>query len=261
MKDLIFPVKKVPVDGLLNTELAQASGITHAIITREKKIQAFVSEDYALITNEEIVQKFSDALTDRGLDHTMTFSAFRDARFRIDFYIPDFEKEITKGDKIGPRLFVNNSYNQTLKYGFGAGVMRLICTNGLTALVEEQMLNMLHTPAADEGLAIMKSIDMLESFMEKQEEIMEPFEELRGFKVRDLDRRLLEVTQATDFPVFLRELAKQTAVSEMKKFNVPLTDWLVYNALNFTLNHHASNLLGRKADRLDKEVLQYLLNY
>ena len=73
--------------------------------------------------------------------------------------------------------------------------------------------------------------------------------------------RIEEVIESTSFPIGLMEDAQVRAAMEQTRHKLPSTDWLIYNALNYVINHEAETLQGRKAERIDREVLDYLYNY
>ncbi len=261
MEKLFFDVKKVPMNTLVTSGLKFKSGITHGIVGKDTLIHT-CSADYGLMENRRVYDGFVEYFK----AHKMAFKAsgtnFNDARFSMDFALTDFPMEIgNREDKIFPSIRVLNSYNGTQRYSFAIRVLREVCTNGLTALVDEKAIDMLHTPQVEDGQAVEKSIALLTEFLEIYEEAAEPFIELQDFPVRDIPSRIEEVATAVKFPVGLTEYAIERALHEITDLKFAPTDWIVYNALNFQLNHHADNLVGRKADTLDKKVLDYLLTY
>lgn len=262
MKDLIFPVFKTPVEEILQGShgLSSVSGISHAIIAK-KKIVHYVSPTYALMENKVIKQSFDEALEKAGLEYEFTYQAFRNTRFRMSYRLKAYTTEVEVGDVVGLEIFINNSYDGSIKYSFGVGLIRLICENGLTVMDNDRTINRLHTPGADDGVAVAESLALLEELREDFEDLMEPFRDLTLSPVGDMEERIKEVIEDTNYPVGLTDLAIERAHLEQDEYKIPSTDWLIYQALSYPLIHHADNLLGRKRDRLDKEILQYLLKY
>jgi hypothetical protein len=261
MDELLFPVEKVKTQDLLGKDFTPVSGINHAIVGKGKIIH-FCSEGYGLVTNQSIVDGFTQHFKANGIDYQATGMNFRDSRFQMDFAMMDYPLEMdSKGDVIYPSIRVLNSYNGYQKYQFSIRILREVCTNGLTALVEEKVIDMLHTPQVNEGVAVEKSMELLTEFLSIYDDAVEPFMTLQDFGVKDIPTRIEEVIEATNFPQGLRDLATERAAIEQRDYDVPANDWLVYNSLNYQLNHNASNLVGRKATTIDKQVLQYLLNY
>lgn len=264
---LTFPVEKVEVMDLVqgSTVASTKNGITHAIVNMEKdEILSFVSEDYALIKNTDIIDAFEKFFGERDIKVEMQTWAYNDVKFKISFSLLDYIEPIQPNDLVFPQFYILNSYNRTQRYLFGMSVLRQVCGNGLTAWVQEDVINMLHTPGADDGIATKESLELIQDFLPAFEETLEPYYELveRTFlDIGDMDIRIDEVAEEVKFPVKLIEDAKFQAIAEVTKNGWEPSDWLVYNALNYQLNHNAENLLGRKSDKLDRKVLDYLMNY
>ena len=265
--EVTFPVEKVPVMDVINPSMINSvkKGITHCIIKSEtREILSFCSEDYALISNQEIIESFAKYFEERDINVEMDTWAYNDVRFKMSFKLLDHVEPIQKNDRVFPIFYVLNSYNRTQKYLFGMSVLREVCSNGLTLWVNEQKLDMLHTPGAGEGIAVGESTKLINEFLPAFEETLDPYYELteREFaSIKDLNVRMGEVVENTKFPKMLMEDAQAQALSEINKHGWTPSDWLVYNSLNFQLNHNADNLLGRKADAIDHQVLNYLMNY
>ena len=261
MEDLLFKVEKVETKSILGVDYKPASGISHAIVGKGK-ILHFCSKDYGLVPNRGIYDSFVNYFEKHKMKFEASGTAFRDSRFQMDFAMLDHPTKMdNKGDILFPSIRVLNSYNGYLRYKFAIRILRLVCSNGMTALVDEQVIDMLHTPQVEDGVAVEKSMELLHDFMGIYSDAVEPFIVLQDFPVKDIPNRIEEVIDATDFPIGLKDLAVERALKEIKDYQLESTDWLVYNALNYQLNHNADNLLGRKAARLDKQVLQYLLDY
>jgi len=257
-KELFFDVKKVPLEEI-GVKLEPKSGISHAIIT-DKEVLSFCSKDYALVTNKEIYQAFAKVLEESHIAFDFSYAAYQNSRFRMQFVIKELAREVAVGDLLAPEIKVYNSYDGHIKYQFGIGIQRLVCSNGLTVLESHKELKVLHTAGADNGQAVRKSLNLLEDFQEDFLENMEIFEDLNSFKVNP-EKRVKEVIENTRFPQYLEEAILDRIQEEIQRYAYRPTDFLVYNAMNYQLQHNAGNLIGRKADQMDKEILEYILNY
>jgi hypothetical protein len=258
MEDLLFDVEKLPVTEL-GVTLPTLSSISHAIVGNGKVLN-FCSPDYELIPNQQIVDDFREYLESEGVEYRLHYQAYGNVRFKIMFYLPGFEFNLGSEehpDLISPSIYIWNSYNGTLKYQFGVQAMRLICSNGLTAMVNLKHLKLLHTMGS--ANAVSQSLAMVKEFTKRLPEIIEPFEDLQQFPVKDVNSRIDTVIENTSYPIWLGEVAKDRAAKEIQDYGVLPTDWLIYNSLNYALNHNADHLVGRKADALDREVLEFLL--
>jgi len=253
---LTFGVEKVPLQKL-GVSLAPKSGISHAIITKNE-ILSFCSGDYSLIPNKEIIDSFTQALNDGNYRFELKWRAFNRVRFQMSFVFKTRKKTVRVGDTVAPEIRVFNSYDGSVRYGFQIGVHRLICSNGLTTLESGDKINMLHTLSAGDGEAIRRSIALIDSFRGTFEENLEIYEELASYRVNPRIR-VDEILENTHYPKNLVEIAIEQINTEAVILKAPPTDWAVYNGLNYALQN-ADNLLGRKADKLDREVLNYIYN-
>jgi hypothetical protein len=259
MDNVLFDVKKVPLIDL-GIKNPVASGINHAILGRDDRILSFCSEDYQLIPNRDIVEGFSQFFTQQRIGFTPNFRSFDGCRFKMQFALDKFKINLGTKDKpdwLTPCVYVYNSYNRTLRFQFGIEVMRLVCSNGLTISETVKSLSKLHTSHSVK--VIDECFDLIASYEAHYEEIMESYEDLKMFPVKNLSSRIKDVIDEIKFPVFLGEFAQDRAMREHIEHGLEANDWLVYNSLNYTLNHYADHLLGRKAEDLDRKVLNYLL--
>jgi len=121
----------------------------------------------------------------------------------------------------------------------------------------------MHTPKIGKETSFESVMQMTSEFLAEASDAMESYHELEGQPVKDWMDRIEEVTEATTFPVTLQEAV--VARMELELDSTPglkSTDWVVYNAFNFQLNHNTSiGAKYNKKDAMDQEVLEYLLKY
>jgi len=266
LEEVTFPVSKVAVMDIMGPAIKEVrKGITHAIVKDDsQEILAFVSEDYALVKNANIISAFQAFFGERGIATELNTSAFRDVRFKMSFALVDHVETIQDGDEVVPMFNILNSYNRSQRYQFSISVFRQICSNGLTVWVEDRAIDMLHTPGADNGIAVEESLKLIQDFIPAFEETLDPYYELADRTLPNIEAvnsRIIEVAEAVKFPALLVEDAQAQAAIEILNNKFAPSDWIAYNALNYQLNHNAANLLGRKADKLDRAVMDHLLNY
>jgi len=186
------------------------------------------------------------------------------ARFFIDFVLKDKAVIMSPKDTVFPRIQLINSYDGSIRYHFMAGYYRLICSNGL--MVPEgftKEISSMHTPKLGEETSFEKVMQMASEFLAETVEITEVYKELQDQLMTDWMMRIEEVVQETSFPVSLEEdvverMEEELALAEGANPN----DWLVYNAFNYQLNHNEELKAKQgKKDKVDQEVLEYLLKY
>jgi len=99
----------------------------------------YVSKRYAVANNREIVGRGLDALRGAGLNpDTAEFNAygFNEGRsWRFEWAWKDQTIKVPQvGDELGLRLSVSNSFDRSKKIAWALGMLRLVCSNGMTAL-------------------------------------------------------------------------------------------------------------------------------
>jgi len=265
-KPLFYPVRKVPVKGLIPLEYLPNNNIDQAIVVdypEGPRIVNFCSKSYELQTNESIVGPLFEAFAIKGLKIKMEFKIRDHAKFYIDFIATDFANSITEKDDVFPRLRVQNSYDGSLKYQGSFGLYRLVCLNGLSIPVQNATTStdkMMHTAQVLSDLLVTETLDKFEVFCEKASEFLEPFQKLRAQPIYAPEQRIMEVATETNFPKKMAEDALERLNIEMAHFGLATAnDWLIYNALNYQLNHGETRAKEHKKDKVDLEILDFLL--
>ena len=263
MAPIFMPVTKVKADTLLSGYLFNSDN-DHFIQVETPKGKRMVnncSEDYTVISNREIMVPFVDELlkTYTGMD--VQVKQRKDAQFYVDFHLPGKQFKVVKKDDIIPRMRIQNSYNGRVKYAIELGFLRLVCTNGMTVPAGfHGKIKMMHTPGAGEGLALKKSMEMLDTFIKSAPEIMAPYLKLSEQPVSNIEERIAEIIENTKFPKRQAEEVLARVNHEMALLKQPATDWLIYNGFNYQLNHNeAINTMEHKKDKIDESILLHLL--
>lgn len=267
MTDIFFPVKKVPVEEIM-PGYNHPSGINHAVIITQpdgtERVVQYCSELYTLVPNQDIVAPFEQELS-RYYEVEKKVRMSRWARFYIDFILKEKGIQIgTKEDIIFPRVTLINSYDGSVKYNFMVGFFRLICSNGMMiAEGEVKRIKSMHTPKIGAETSFEAVLGMVTDFIGLVDDTAEVYHELQDQDVDDWMNRIEEVIENTKFPQTLHEDVQHRMGLELDAHKgLEPTDWLVYNAFNYQLNHH-DDLKAKqsKKDAMDQEVLEYLLRY
>ena len=108
------------------------------------------SERYGIQNNAPLIERAEEAFNDQGLgDFEREVIVTGDGQRMRAVY--DFKNQIKpredrkKGDNMGLRLTVQNSFDRSLRVSFAMGVLRLVCTNGMTSLEREQSMTKKHS--------------------------------------------------------------------------------------------------------------------
>ena len=171
---------------------------------------------------------------------------------------------VLKKDQIFPRITMTNSYDQSRKFGFIAGLYRVVCNNGLTVPVSNQVkLISMHTQKLGLETNYDNIMGMVSEFLANSEELFVKYDDLLYQPVRNVEQRVEEVIEYTQFPRGLMEdvLAR---VNEEEKYlgATEMTDWLVYNAFNFHLNHNEGyQAKDQTKEKVNQDIFEYLTKY
>lgn len=114
------------------------------------------TEQYGVVKNADLVKMVETNLDNHPIlkkYESKKFVVKDGARFYGRYDFPDFKTELkpvgerAKGDILGLRLTVNNSYDRSSKVSISLGFVRLVCTNGMTSLTKEFSMTKRHTLA------------------------------------------------------------------------------------------------------------------
>lgn len=267
MTDIYFPVEKVAVEDIM-PGYDHPSGISHAIVATlpdgARRVLQYCSNLYSLVPNEQIIPPFEQELS-KYYKVEKNISMDRWSRFYVDFVIKEHAINIGQGkDPIFPKITLINSYDGSIKYNFMAGFFRLICTNGMMVPEGEvQKLKSMHTPRIEKLTEYGAVMEMVSEFLSVAQDTSEVYHELQEQETSDWLMRIEEVTESTSFPATLQEDVSARMGLELDEGTglIP-TDWLVYSAFNYQLNHNEGlKAKQSKKDAMDQEVLEYLLRY
>lgn len=122
-----------------------------------------VSDEYKIIQTRDIALEAEKSFMQKGLFNP-TISMWNSRYGASNFIQYDFKhiaKEVTKGDMVGLRMTLKNSYDGVSKASFTLGMLRLVCTNGLTSVQNDVFLSARHTQSSIEGFNVVQAIETM----------------------------------------------------------------------------------------------------
>ena len=150
--DYNFTVEQVP----LFDEKGRRSGFFGNQRTDNGAILGVTSERYGIQNNAPLIERAEEAFKAQGLEweeENRNIVVTGDGqRMRAVYDFPNQIKrreDRKKGDNMGLRLTVQNSFDRSLRVSFAMGVLRLVCTNGMTSLEKEQSMTKKHSSGND----------------------------------------------------------------------------------------------------------------
>lgn len=263
--EIYFPVSKQPLKDLIPGYATQTK-YSHAIVGELEtgpKILNFCSSKYELVPNEKIVRPFLDIITDKW-ETDIQISHSHNSRFYVDVILKKEGLSVGSNkkldDTIFPKLRLCNSYDGSMKFQFNLGFYRLVCTNGMVAPVgDTTQIKMLHTPSIETLTNEAFLTELVGTFSENAELVTESYQSLAHSKISDIQQRVQEVLNNTKFPKRQEEAVIDRANIE-RESGIQSTDWLIYNAFNYQLNHNDvfEDMAIDKKTKIDHQVLNYL---
>ncbi len=201
-----------------------------------------------------------EAELDAKFEYRVFYRCSDDCKFYVDYIIKTPKVAGTaQKDLIMPKLRVQHSYSGDVRYSFMFGAWRQVCSNGMGVMDEERVLATKHTKHRL-NQTLTKTIESLDDFVARFEEYVKPYKDMQREVILDVQTRLDEVIHATKFPISLREDVLERMRFEKENFGYYNTNWLLYNAMNFQLNHNFDTFSMQEHNRskLDAEIFSQL---
>jgi len=265
LSKLYQPVRKVPMADLLSG-YQHLSGLSYAMIltlaSGEERVVNYCSEDYFLVENKLIIPPFIEEVS-KFFNIEPMVKIRNETRFYVDFMIKQKELTMFKGDIVYPCIRYVNSIDGSVKYHWEMLFWRKVCSNGLMGFKNWDSVKRMHTPGLENLTDFSKVMEMTSLFLAEADVHFENYRFLQEQIVRRPDLRIEEVIDETDFPSSLQENVAFRLEEEAKQMGVTqITDWLIYNAFNFQLNHVEDyKAKEEKKAKIDSQVFLYLLTY
>lgn len=260
---LINPVRKANLGDIIPGFMSNSYNSRAIIVDTQEgqKIVNHCSDDYQLIRNSAILNPLIAGLSDFG-PVSVRGSAWKDAVFSMQVTVGKLLHPDGRAvkDSLHPSLNILNSYNGKIRCSIRASMYRVVCENGLS--VPEGFANeaeFSHTPLNEEELAIPKILALFNDFLGITDEVAGVYDDLKFMPVRNLENRVDEVIENTNFPSKLREDVMDRIMFERAQ-GVKSTDWLVFNGFNYQLNHQEElSWDPAKKVKTDRAILNFLL--
>lgn len=282
VEDICFPVKKVKIRLASNDDCAYDIVVYPDGYKSGRRV-ASCANRYELIENTRVFKYFEDLLTGSNIEYSVTYEMVNYAIFTAKYVLKSKDGESLgfepqKNDVIYPQIKIRHSYNSQAKYAFMFGYYRMICSNGLVIPVEEMKeynfeVTGKHTKFFHENFA--KLNEKLDTFQKKAKtDFGKNIERLcNNTYVEKWEERVEEVLKATGIATDGLGAAKnpakegenvriisEIALKESAQLDMPVSDWLIYNAINAFLFDEKRNV---KSDEVrtgtDHRVVSYML--
>jgi len=224
------------------------------------EIMGWTTERYGLVNHADVLERADEAFAARDIEvqrKVIVTEGGRKMRAQYDLQGDLFKAEVPAvGDVMAYRLTAQNSYDRTLRISFALGLVRLVCTNGMTTTEKEIEMVKKHSTNVNIGDII--SDDALDNALAKLGDSVNVYGRLAQVE--------LEQEQGLNI---LANLAKGKVISEKVResiahiWNSPTHDedkdrnlYNLNNAVTQHLTHEVADERFEYANRVTTNVLK-----
>lgn len=238
-----LPAKLVETTEILNLEDSTTMPYnSHAVVVEMPsgpKIVNFCSEKYGLVKNSEIFPEI-EKLLDEDYIYKKVYRHRDNCVFWADYTLQGRDLLVGAAkfdDKVQPIIRIMHSYNGSVRYRAVMGFRRQICTNGLWGHVFDTQVDLRHSQGNLTKI-FSETIEGVKEFVEKADEFKLQYDEMTNNLVQNVDEFVELIINSSMFPKRQKEAVIDRVKIESSSHNLPISDWLVYNAFNYQLNHN-----------------------
>ena len=200
--------------------------------TFEQIVLDVPSMDYKLVRHDEVMVPLMEKLQSGG----WSFRRVRIERHGVRAYVEAVNptKPITivvggKDDVLYPRLVMANSYNRSKSLTLRFGLFRMLCSNGLVAMVFGEDIKVRHIGDIQASVeSFQKTSGRIDELMPYLERSAKMFNEWAAFSVNEK-----QVTEIAEKVVGKNNVDRIVALFQ----NEGKTAWGLYNAITYYLTH------------------------
>jgi hypothetical protein len=252
--DYDFTVEQVP---LFDSE-GRRTGFFGNQRTDDNTVLGVTSDRYGIVNHGTLIHTAEDAFeaADLGSYDRKVYVTGDGARLRAHYDFRDKTRALKAGDEVGLRLTLQNSFDRSLRVSFALGMLRLICTNGMTTLENEQSMTKKHSNNVEVsflGEALQKAIGSWDKAIDKVEHL--------GRKSIEHDQGLTVLGNL----VRMGALSDRMSAEIAKVWNDPSYDedkgrnlYNLYNATTQHLTRNVEDTRSELADRTSRNVFRRL---
>jgi hypothetical protein len=254
--DYDFTVEQVPLfdaDG-------RRSGFFGNQRTDDGVVLGVTSDRYGIVNHGSLIDTAEDAFENAGLGEydRKVYITGEGARMKAHYDFRNKTRALKVGDEVGLRLTLQNSFDRSLRVSFALGMLRLLCTNGMTTLENEQSMTKKHSSNVETGFlgeALEKAISSWDKAVDKVEHL--------GSKSIEHDQGLTVLGNL----VRMGALSDRMSAEIAKVWNDPSYDedkgrnlYNLYNATTQHLTRNVEDTRSELADRTSRNVFRRLWN-
>ena len=223
-------------------------------------ILGWTTERYGLVQHQDILGRADEAFENRGIDVTrkvIVTEGGAKMRAQYDLQGDLFKADVPKvGDTMAYRLTAQNSFDRSLRISFALGLVRLVCTNGMTTTEKEVEMVKKHSTNINIGDIITE--DALDSALRKLKDSLSTYGRLAQTELTQ-EQGLVILQNLSNAKVFSEKVREAIG----KIWNEPTHEedkernlYNLNNAVTQHLTHEVADERFEYANRVTANVLK-----
>ena len=223
-------------------------------------ILGWTTERYGLVQHQDILGRADEAFENRGIDVTrkvIVTEGGAKMRAQYDLQGDLFKADVPKvGDTMAYRLTAQNSFDRSLRISFALGLVRLVCTNGMTTTEKEVEMGKKHSTNINIGDIITE--DALDSALSKLKDSLSTYGRLAQTELTQ-EQGLVILQNLSNAKVFSEKVREAIG----KIWNEPTHEedkernlYNLNNAVTQHLTHEVADERFEYANRVTANVLK-----
>lgn len=261
-----FRVNQVEFNNPVNGE---KTGLFANIRQDNNEILGVVSKRYSIVNNSDILGRADSALESAGMPYKRKVYSLEGGRKMKAYYdigVDDegkvineaMTRKVAKGDIMGFRLIAQNSFDRTLRVSFALGLIRLVCTNGMTTMEKE--ISMIKKHSQSFNLDDFIAGDALETAIKRLDNSVNVYKLLADQEVSQ--EQGISILNNLTTPRFKKVLSEKAREGVARIWNNPThnedADRNLYNLNNAVTQYFTHDQDSVEyAQRSSKRVLEY----
>lgn len=254
--EVTFPVTKVR-----NTE-STLPKFAHKIVAGGTVVN-YCSDNYSLLPMDKVLDRVEKQFGEVNYD--VRYNSENGCKFLVDYRFND-PLEITPKDVLYPKLTLLHSYSGDTPFSFEYGVFRQLCSNGAGIFLSKNKVTLRHSKRVlsigDVTTLAKEAMDFL-GFWKKGARPIILNLATRTVDWTTFEEAAQEITKELQM-TRVAELVVERALLEHRRYNLKATPWLLYNGINYQLNHNHKELasVGETTRRAkDQQALRAVTAY
>lgn len=262
LKRSFFSVTITQIEDFFPENITFSDDFAQIVHTDDNHVLGIHGSSYTLTSNEEFIMPLVDSLIELvGYENILaSVRSINDQIFYYDFVIRTMPFKIQENDTMYIAIRATNSYNGSCRQSVMAYHYRMVCTNGLYAMMIDEAIGKKHQSGNIITTTELKTlVELSNTAVEKYKMLTD--RRLTPDEVEELTEVLTKKTQLPKKKVHL--LGEMAAAEAAVLGGADINAWMIYNAANNLVNFHYGTEDQSETYRykLDAEVLKVLTNH